>query len=76
MPGAALLSARSGAPLLPVAIINSHRALGTGRSWPRLVPIHLRIGEPIPAPGSRRKPDLESTSIELQRRINALLDQG
>lgn len=76
MPGAALLSARSGAPLLPVAIINSHRALGTGQSWPRLVPIQLRIGEPIPAPASRRKPDLESTSIELQRRINALLDQG
>ena len=76
MPGAALLSARSGAPLLPVAIINSHRALGTGRCWPRLVPIQLRIGEPIPAPSSRRKPDLESTSIELQRRINALLDQG
>ena len=76
MPGAALLSARSGAPLLPVAIINSHRALGTGKSWPRLVPIQLRIGEPIPAPASRRKPDLESTSIELQRRINALLDQG
>lgn len=76
MPGAALLSARSGAPLLPVAIINSHRALGTGQTWPRLVPIQLRIGEPIPAPASRRKPDLESTSIELQRRINALLDQG
>ena len=76
MPGAALLSARSGAPLLPVAIINSHRALGTGKSWPRLVPIQLRIGEPIPAPASRRKPDLESTSMELQRRINALLDQG
>ena len=76
MPGAALLSARSGAPLLPVAIINSHRAMGTGRGWPRLVPLQLRIGEPIPAPTSRRKPDLEAATIELQRRINALLDQG
>ena len=76
MPGAALLSARSGAPLLPVAILNSHRALGTGQSWPRLVPVQLRIGEPIPAPISRRKPDLEAATIELQQRINALLDQG
>lgn len=76
MPGAALLSARSGAPLLPVAIVNSHRALGTGRSWPRLVPVQLRIGEPMPAPKSRRKPDLEAATVELQRRINALLDQG
>ncbi len=76
MPGAALLAARSGSPLLPVAIINSHRALGTGQSLPRLVPIQLRIGEPVPPPASRRKPDLEATTLELQRRINALLDQG
>ena len=76
MPGAALLAARSGSPLLPVAIINSHRALGAGQSLPRLVPIQLRIGEPVPPPASRRKPDLEATTLELQRRINALLDQG
>jgi 1-acyl-sn-glycerol-3-phosphate acyltransferase len=76
MPGAALLAARSGAPLLPVAIINSHRALGPGQNRFRPVPIVLRIGAPIPAPASRRKPDLEATTLELQRRINALLDQG
>jgi|TARA_B100000959_G_scaffold178845_1_gene187024 1-acyl-sn-glycerol-3-phosphate acyltransferase len=76
MPGAALLAARSNAPLLPVAIINTHRVLGTGKRWPRIVPIQLRIGEPIPAPSSRRKPDLEAATMELQRRINNLLDQG
>lgn len=76
MPGAALLAARSGAPLLPVAIINSHRALGPGQNRLRPVAIVLRIGTPIPAPASRRKPDLEATTLELQRRINALLDQG
>ena len=76
LPGAALLAARTGAALLPVAICNSHRALGSGRSWPRLVPIQLRIGDPIPAPASRRRPDLDATSALLQERINALLDQG
>ena len=68
--------ARTTGPLLPVAICNSHRALGSGRSWPRLVPIQLRIGDPIPAPASRRRPDLDATTALLQERINALLDQG
>ena len=76
LPGAALLAARSGAPLLPVAILNSHRALGSGQRWPRLIPIQLRIGEPIPAPTGRRRVDLDATTSELQRRINALLEQG
>ena len=76
MPGAALLAARSGAALLPVAILNSHRALGVGRSRPRLVRLEMRIGIPVPAPSSRRKPELEATTRELQQRINALLDQG
>jgi 1-acyl-sn-glycerol-3-phosphate acyltransferase len=75
-PGAALLAARAGAPLLPVAIINSHRALGTGRTLPRLVPIHIRIGTPIPPPASRRRRDLDVTTKACQEQINALLAQG
>lgn len=76
MAGAALLAARSGALLLPVAIINTHRAFGSGSRWPRLLPIQLRIGEPIPAPIGKRKPDLEATTLELQKRINQMLDLG
>jgi 1-acyl-sn-glycerol-3-phosphate acyltransferase len=75
-PGAALLAARAGVPLLPVAIINSHRALGTGQSRPRLVPIHIRIGQIIPPPASRRRADLQATTEACQAQINALLDQG
>ncbi len=74
--GAALLAARNGAPLLPVAIINSHRALGIGSFWPRLISIHLRIGKPISPPKSRKKVDLEVTTEELQTQINLLLDKG
>ena len=76
LPGAALLAARSGAPLLPVAILNSHRALGSGNLQPRLIPIQLRIGELVPPPAGRRRADLDATTVELQRRINAMLDQG
>jgi 1-acyl-sn-glycerol-3-phosphate acyltransferase len=74
--GAALLAARSGAPLLPVAIINSHRALGPGKGGIRLVPIQIRIGTPIPPPASRKRPDLDLATEACQRQINALLDQG
>ena len=74
LPGAALLAARSGAPLLPVAIVNSHRALGSGRIWPRLVPLQLRVGTPIPPPASRRRPDLDVTTALLKERINDLLE--
>ena len=74
LPGAALLAARSGAPLLPVAIVNSHRALGSGRIRPRLVPLQLRVGAPIPPPASRRRPDLDTTTALLQERINDLLE--
>ncbi|MEB3331171.1 MAG: lysophospholipid acyltransferase family protein [Synechococcaceae cyanobacterium] len=75
-PGAALLAARTGSPLLPVAILGSHRALGVGRSTPRPVPIHIRIGRPIPPPASTRRADLEATTRACQEAINQLLDLG
>ena len=76
LPGAALLSSRCQAPLLPVAIINSHRALGHGRRWLSPVPVHLRIGEPISPPATCHRENLRTTSYELMQRINALLDRG
>ncbi len=76
LPGAALLAARAGVPLLPVAIINSHRALGPGSQGLRLVPVHIRIGTPIPPPASRRRPDLDAATQACQDQINTLLDQG
>lgn len=76
LPGAALLAARAGVPLLPVAILNSHRAMGTGQGWLRLVPIQIRIGTLIPPPSSRRRADLDVTTAAAQAQINALLDQG
>ncbi len=72
--GAALLSARSGAPLLPVALVNTHRAFGPNQSWPRLVAIQIRVGLPIPPPASKRRADLEATTKACQEAINALLE--
>lgn len=72
--GAALLSARSGAPLLPVALVNTHRVFGPNQSWPRLVAIQIRVGLPIPPPASKRRADLEATTKACQEAINALLE--
>ncbi len=76
MAGAALLSARTGARLVPVAIINSHRVLGPGTRWPKILPIHLRIGEALGPPVSRKKADLQAITKDIQEKINTLLDQG
>lgn len=74
--GAALLAARTGTPLLPVAIVGSHRALGPGSGRLRLVPVHIRIGQPIPPPPTTRRADLEAATRAAQEEINRLLDEG
>jgi len=74
--GAALLAARAGVPLLPVAIVNSHRALGPHGAGLRLVPVHVRIGTPIPPPSTRSRQELERVTRQAQDQINALLEQG
>ena len=74
--GAALLSARTGCPILPVAIVNSHRAFPKGSFLPRFVSIHLKVGELIQPPTTRKREDLTSTTKEIQLAINSMLDQG
>ena len=74
--GAALLAARTGSPILPVAIVNSHRAFPKGSLLPRFVSIHLRVGELIQPPQTKKREDLTSTTKEIQISINSMLDKG
>ncbi len=74
--GAALLAARTGTPILPVAIVNSHRAFPKGSFLPRFVSIHLRVGELIQPPKTKKREDLSSTTKEIQTSINSMLDKG
>ena len=74
--GAALLAGRSGHPILPVAIVNSHRAFPKGALLPRFVSIHVRVGELIQPPKTRKKEDLKLTTKEIQIAINSMLDKG
>ncbi len=74
--GAALLAARTGSPILPVAIVNSHRAFPKGSLLPRFVSIHLRVGKLIQPPKTKKREDLISTTKAIQISINSMLDQG
>ena len=74
--GAALLAARTGCPILPVAIVNSHRAFPKGSFLPRFISIHLKVGKLIQPPSTRKRQDLTATTKEIQLAINSMLDQG
>ena len=74
--GAALLAARTGSPILPVAIVNSHRAFPKGSFLPRFVSIHLRAGTLIHPPKTKNREDLTATTKEIQISINSMLDKG
>ena len=74
--GAALLAGWTGCPILPVAIVNSQRAFPKGSLIPRFVSIHLRVGELIQPPMTRKREDLKLTTKEIQTAINSMLDKG
>jgi len=72
--GAALLAARAGAPLVPVAISGTRDALPLTRVVPRLRPITIRIGAPIPVTGTARE-DLVRAGEEAAQQIQTLLGE-
>ncbi|MGH2349128.1 MAG: lysophospholipid acyltransferase family protein, partial [bacterium] len=50
-PGAALIALRTGAPVLPVAVVGSHRILRKGARWPNFfAQVVVRIGPPLAVP--------------------------
>lgn len=75
--GAALLSATTQVPLLPVALWGTERIQPPGQRLPSLsCPVTVRIGSPIaPAPASDRE-TLANTTQACVEAIHTLLDQG
>ena len=68
--GAARLALATGAPLVPVRIVGTKRALSKGRiGFPK---IRLLVGEPIPV--ERAKPTVaaaKALTAELEKRVGA-----
>lgn len=52
--GAAMLAAKTGAPIVPIAIVGTDDALPLGRTVPRRRPVTIYVGEPITVPPAGR----------------------
>lgn len=74
--GAALLSAKAQAPLLPVSLWGTQGILTTGSKLPRPVPITVRIGKVIAPPSSTQREELQAVTQQCVIAIETLHDLG
>jgi 1-acyl-sn-glycerol-3-phosphate acyltransferase len=80
--GAAYVASRAGVPIIPVGIGGSERALPKGKALPRLVRIHVLVGEPLmPAPiaeGARHpsRRAIRELTMQLQHVLQDLFDRA
>ena len=57
--GVAFLAWRSGAPVIPAAIVGAHKAMPVGAGIPRPMPVHVVFGEPMFFSPEARRPEKE-----------------
>ncbi len=74
--GAALIAAKAKVPLLPVCLWGTHAIKDRGSSFPRPVPITVRVGNLIPPPDSTDRDELLELTQHCTDEINALHDLG
>jgi 1-acyl-sn-glycerol-3-phosphate acyltransferase len=78
--GAAFLAVKSGAPVIPMAVIGSYECWPRRSRFCRPGPITIRIGEPVyyDLPGTRgcRREELSAISADIMSRIGTLLGMG
>jgi 1-acyl-sn-glycerol-3-phosphate acyltransferase len=73
-PGAAMIALRTGVPVLPAAVVNSHRILPKGALWPRFEQVTVRFGPVLDVP--RIEGRLDHASMERWgRRIMAEIER-
>lgn len=79
--GAAFLSARTGAPIVPIGIGGSDVAMPKGTRIPRPMSIRVVIGQPVPAPvrtpgGRVPRSTVHATTDALRRAIQSAYDEA
>lgn len=73
-PGAAMIALRTGIPVLPAAVVNSHRILPKGARWPRFERVTVRFGALLHVPKIDGRLDHE-TLAHWGRRIMTEIEQ-
>ncbi len=74
--GAALIAAKTGAPLLPLSLWGTEQIFAKGSLIPRPVPVTVRIGSAIAAPASTQRDELETVTQNCVDAIHQLHDLG
>jgi 1-acyl-sn-glycerol-3-phosphate acyltransferase len=74
--GVALLSARAAAPILPMWLFGTDRALPLGSLVPRPAHVSVRFGSPLPPPPGNSTGDLERTTHALREAMLGLYRLG
>lgn len=75
--GAATISAKTRVPILPVSLWGTNKILLPGSlPVPRPVPVTVRIGKLIEAPGSTKRQELQEITDKCARIINSMHELG
>jgi 1-acyl-sn-glycerol-3-phosphate acyltransferase len=72
--GAAMIAAKAGVSLLPMAISGSERILPKGKSIPNLAHLHVSFGNLIPAPQNGDRETLRSVTQACTAQIHTMID--
>lgn len=73
-PGFAMVAARAGVPIVPVAVEGGFSAWPRWQKLPSWGPVRVLYGPPMPAPAGGKAACIE-TAAEVRRRVVALLDE-
>ena len=64
--GAARMALQAGVPVIPVAMVGTDDVQPIGHRWPRLRPVEVRIGAPVPAPAPTGDPRAQARELTEQ----------